>query len=253
MKWIPDRTGRFAQRPYYDEQELDAECETLVSDFLFDRHKRVEWPIRTDDLTVLIERLATDLDLYADLTSLGSEVEGVTTFARGVRPSVKISRTLSEAGNLENRVRTTLTHELGHVHFHSCLFDPDDEMPDLLGAGRPHGRQTAGQGRAEAANSTHSHQCRRETILDARETDWMEWQAGYACGAFLMPRSVLRKLVKDFGRGRSGLSPIVDGTEEGGTLVREVAQRFGVSTEAARIRLLKAKSILPAGRGVLYL
>jgi len=37
---------------------------------------------------------------------------------------VKISRELSADERRENRLRTTLTHEYGHVHFHNFLFDP---------------------------------------------------------------------------------------------------------------------------------
>ena len=36
--------------------------------------------------------------------------------------------------------------------------------------------------------------CKRDSIMNARETDWMEWQAGYVCRALLMPVSPLRKL-----------------------------------------------------------
>jgi hypothetical protein len=36
--------------------------------------------------------------------------------------------------------------------------------------------------------------CYRDNILDAAQTDWMEWQAGYVCGALLMPASKVREL-----------------------------------------------------------
>jgi hypothetical protein len=31
-------------------------------------------------------------------------------------------------------------------------------------------------------------------IFDAAQTDWIEWQAGYVCGALLMPASKVREL-----------------------------------------------------------
>jgi len=34
VRYIPDPTGRFAQRPFYTEAELDRECEGIVNTFL---------------------------------------------------------------------------------------------------------------------------------------------------------------------------------------------------------------------------
>ena len=35
-------------------------------------------------------------------------------------------------------------------------------------------------------------------MIGASERDWMEWQAGYACGAILMPAAALLETVKRF-------------------------------------------------------
>lgn len=121
MKWVKDKTGRFPQRPHYLPEELDEECEHTVLTFLRDRHGRVSFPIATDDLTVLIEGAVDDFDLYADLSQENGDIEGVTDFFPGKRPKVRISRRLSEAPNLENRLRTTLTHEYAHVRFHGFM------------------------------------------------------------------------------------------------------------------------------------
>ena len=32
-----------------------------------------------------------------------------------------------------------------------------------------------------------ANKCKRDNIVGASETDWMEWQAGYVCGAILIP------------------------------------------------------------------
>ena len=71
MKRIIDKTGRFPYRPYYDEGELDAECEQLISSFLRFRHGKVQFPISTDDLQVMIERDVEDLDFGTDLSVIG--------------------------------------------------------------------------------------------------------------------------------------------------------------------------------------
>ena len=95
VQMVPDRTGRFSKRPHYQPEELDQECEQIVTQFLRSLHSEAVFPITTDDLTKLIERDAGDLDLYADLSHLGPDVEGVTEFHPGRRPVVRISAELS--------------------------------------------------------------------------------------------------------------------------------------------------------------
>jgi hypothetical protein len=181
LKWVTDRSGRFAQRPHYFPGELDTECERAILAFLNKRHNKAEFPIKTDDLTVFIEEQA-DLDSYADLSGEGEGVEGVTEFVPGKRPVVKIADSLSEP-YLENRLRTTLTHEYGHVHFHRFMFEDGQSASGSLFA------QT---------HTVQGNKCHRDAIIGAPERDWMEWQAGYACGAILMPVGALFDAVKRF-------------------------------------------------------
>jgi Zn-dependent peptidase ImmA (M78 family) len=231
MQWVKDRTGRFSQRPHYLPAELDAECENLVCDFLRSRHQNVRYPISTDDLTVLLETLADDLDLYTDLSQEEGEVEGVTDFFRGRRPKVRISKRLSSDPRLLNRFRTTLTHELGHVKFHAFMFDGPSsgslfpsESPEL------------------------SNKCKRETILEANQTDWMEWQAGFACGAFLMPASALREAIRLFmDQRKAAVARFAVTSPEGEALINAVVSQFQVSRDAARVRLAQRGALTEAG------
>lgn len=226
MKWVKDLTGRFPQRPHYPPGELDGECERIISDFLCRRRGTVVYPIATDDLSVLLEQETSDLDPYADLSNEGLEVEGVTDFCPGKRPRVRIARELSEDPRRENRLRTTLTHELGHVKFHNFLwaFQQAQLDPSIFRMASP--------------------RCKRETILSARPTDWMEWQAGHASGAFLMPISPLKELVVVFRTEANNLDVIEFGSEAAQELIRRVQERFQVSAEAARVRLLRSRYIV---------
>jgi hypothetical protein len=63
VKYVPDRTGRFSQRPHYEPKELDRECENIIAGFLKERHGAAKYPVSTDDLTVLIERDTESLRL----------------------------------------------------------------------------------------------------------------------------------------------------------------------------------------------
>ncbi|PYU65805.1 MAG: hypothetical protein DMG49_23520 [Acidobacteria bacterium] len=233
MQWVKDRTGRFSQRPHYLPEELDTECENLVCDFLRSRHQSVQYPISTDDLTVLLETLADDLDLYADLSREEGEVEGVTDFFRGRRPRVRISRRLSSDPRLINRFRTTLTHELGHVRFHAFMFD---------------GPCTGSLFPAESPEL--SNKCKRENMLQTSQTDWMEWQAGFSCGAFLMPASALRATIRRFMEERkAAIARVAVGSEEGESLINVAANQFQVSRDAAKVRLLQKGALAASGTG----
>lgn len=223
VRYVRDTTGRFSQRPHYKPEELDRECETIISQFLRDKYGKVEFPVSTDDLTLLIERDTEDFDPYADLSIYGHDVEGVTEFHVGKKPNVKIAEALSNDERRENRLRTTLTHEYGHVRFHAYLWEMEPPGPDLLRQ-RPNADKQI---------------CKRDGILEASQNDWMEWQAGYCCGALLMPLSPVRQIVTAYQETNGLFGAIGTGSVHGQALIQKVQQHFQVSADAARIRLLK--------------
>jgi hypothetical protein len=184
---------------------------------------RREIPVSTDDLTVLIERDTESLDQYADLSGFGPNVEGLTHFQPGRKPKVRISARLAEDENRQNRLRTTLAHEYGHVRFHAYLWELEPPAPDLL-----------------RRNPNAAMQiCYRDYILDAAQTDWMEWQAGYVCGALLMPASNVRQLVRPYIESHGLFGVVGQRDSHGLALIEAVKTGFDVSADAARIRLLK--------------
>lgn len=222
VSWVVDRTGRFGKRPYYREKDLDRACEVIVRRLLQDRVGRVRFPLTTDELCVLVEQHVSVLDVYADLTDDGFDVEGVTNFSVGVRPEIKVSQTLSASDTRENRYRTTLAHELGHAVFHDEVFQLRFAAGDLF----------VERGRARVV-------CKRETMLDAPQVDWMEWQASYASGAFLMPREALTELLRPLVVASDKLTPFRVGTGLSDQLIAAVTNAFAVSREAAKVRLIR--------------
>ncbi|MBI2407565.1 MAG: ImmA/IrrE family metallo-endopeptidase [Gemmatimonadetes bacterium] len=233
MKYVRDLTGRFHQRPLFEREELDAICERALIDHLSECDTRLEYPVSTELLQTLIEAHAGKLDLFADLSGEGDDVEGVTDFLKGQKPRVRISSDLSNDVRREVRLRTTLGHEFGHVHLHDALFQAHVSAPDLFGDRTVGARQSP----KSVATQESLARCKRETIVGARDTDWMEWQAGYVCGALLMPRKELRGIVHAAMRKAGQIDELEIGSELGRALVAEVAQRFFVSAEAARVRL----------------
>lgn len=226
MYWADDKTGRFSKRPHYLPDELDIECEKILKSFLENKYKKYEFPISTEDLGILIEQNTEDFDSCCDLSEEGDDVEGVTYFTRNEKPTVKISNLLQDSF-LENRLRTTLTHEFFHVKFHDSLYqiEKPPSLFDLV---------------TNDSNSDNTHKCKRDNIIGTNVKDWMEWQAGYGCGAFLMPISQLSNVVSEY---RTELKIPFENfsldSPECKILIHFVSQHFQTSEEAARVRLLQ--------------
>ena len=228
MRWIADRTRRFQQRPYYAEHELDEQCQEIVAGFLKAKYGSAAYPITTDDLTVMIERDVAELDLYANLAGEGRGVEGVTELRRRTKPSVRIARYLSESPARENRLRSTLAHEYAHVVFHGFLWALEDG------------------GRKPGPVRSHYRRCRRSRVVASPQTDWMEWQAGYAGGALLMPIAPLAAIVQAALDEWGIAKHVRQGDRRHSELVESVSQAFAVSKAAANVRLSKLCSVAPA-------
>lgn len=235
---VHDNTGRFGLRPHYTQMELDQEFETLIRTFLYRHHGEEQFPISTNDLLLLIEEYADDLDAYADLSSHGSDVHGLTVFPPDSRPLVFISADVSDDPRMENRFRTTLAHEFGHVYLHRHLYDNKHFLDRMSGTNEPQ----------------YAAICKRSTILGEGAYDWMEWQAGYVCGAILMPVSQIYQIVGSYREVHDVPSDISlhAESEQAEEIIRQVMEQFIVSGEAARIRLLKLKCLIESSLEVAY-
>ena len=153
---IPDRTGRFPERPHWEIHELEQTCEETMTSFLRQHFGFERIPVPTEAVTMLIERDAADLDLATNLSDDMHEVFGFTQFERGRKPLVTIARELWEQRHRNNRLRTTLTHEYGHVMLHTWLYD-------------------------KYGTARGPHRCYWQSLFPTeRVFDWFEWQAGYA-------------------------------------------------------------------------
>jgi Zn-dependent peptidase ImmA (M78 family) len=206
MKNVFDNLHGFEERPHYESEELDRMFEKIACSFLKKKYGKVIFPISTDDLTTLIEGDVADLDQYADLSKYGDNVEGMTEFSRTGKPRVFISNSVHQH---ENRLRTTLAHEYGHVILHNYLFG----MADVNLSKVPNGKK----------NTIY---CFRDAILPRGKADWMEWQAGYASGALLMPKSQVVNVINSLSSNAQSDDKITC-----------VMKQFAVSKDAATVRL----------------
>ncbi|MDD5189966.1 MAG: hypothetical protein PHE50_02860 [Dehalococcoidales bacterium] len=272
MKWVNDTTGRFVWRPFYTQEELDNECEQIVSGFLMHKYGVVRFPITTDDLTIMVERDTSDLDLFADLTLDGEDIEGSTDFYPHKKPVVKISQQLSVEDSRYLRLRTTLAHEYGHVRFHTFLWEMNSTPKTVTNImkkltverkamSRLRQKLNPDQSKPPTLDDDHNEifspftsrrtfRCTRGLILQAPVSDWMEWQASYICGAILMPLTAVRKLVKNYENKQRGVQGLPGDTDLPHELAAQVAHAFDVSDDAARLRLIKIGYLQPATQNV---
>lgn len=213
MKMIPDRTGRFKERPYWEAAELDQKCEQAITFFLHQRYGFDRIPVPTEALTEIIERDTAELDLRPNLSDDQHEVFGYTEFECGKKPRVIIARELWERRYRNNRLRMTLGHEYGHVLLHTWFYD-------------------------QYGPAAGPQRCHWQDLLPTeRVVDWAEWQAGYAGGALLMPESFLRRATMAFFGERKEKPPARKGSADALALTERIALTFDVSAEAATVRL----------------
>jgi len=228
LKYVPDPTGRFVERPFYEAAEIDQECETLVQQYLSQRYGSALRPLSTDDLTILIERAGAVLDSSVDLSTFGANVEGMTIFTAEREPEVRISDRLAGDAVRINRHRMTLAHEFAHVHFHGPLYAIKFGTTQFAFAPRE-----------------ERIVCGADTITDAPVSNWIEWQAAYAGGALLMPKTRIGSTVRAYRERHSVGGDIFIGSPKAAELGAVVCREFVVSPDAARVRLEKLRFIVP--------
>jgi Zn-dependent peptidase ImmA (M78 family) len=209
MKLLGDPIDRL----YFKSEELDDRCERKIAEFM-DRHcGGFRLPIPTDDLIRLIEMDADALDMYAELPE---EEDGHTDFFPDRKPVVRIAKRLSDP-RYENRLRMTLCHEYGHVWFHAPLW-----------------RKSGSDHPAEPRWT-----CHRDRIVDAPQSDWMEFQAAYIGGALLMPSYSVKVWAGEIAMREAKQPPVPEGSDLGRAMIVRLIRRYRVSEQAARVRLLR--------------
>lgn len=207
----------------------DAEIESLALDEL--ARAQLVPAANANSLAVDIERfveryLCARLDRSADLPE---DVLGVTHFLPGSKLHVEINRDLSDSALDDEyadvgevgRFRATVAHEAAHILLHRTLYELDDMDRGLF----PRESEITDQKR---------HRCLKRSGL----SDWREVQANKGMAALLMPRPVFGPVA------RSVLATLGDPTAtltatspDLAAIVLDLAQRFQVSRQAARIRL----------------
>jgi hypothetical protein len=193
-------------RVYYEEADIDS----MMEDELLRagrRHKDRGTPV---DVDAFIEN---HLHISPEYVTLPDGVQGASQFSPNGKVAMKICAELSEkaaAGEpgSNHLIRTTLAHEAAHVLMHRQLFLKQSES--LFGG--------------EASNQTL---CRDVRPVSGYTGEWWEWQANRGMGALLLPRREVLPFVNSHMTARDD------------SVVREVAERFEVSTQVVQYRFVQ--------------
>lgn len=180
MKTFPTQAGPFAERPYFDDDEL----ETIALDEL---RRASLLPVSPERVRIdrFIEKRFSVVPSYEDLDS---RVLGYTKFGPEGPERVVVSRSLSEEGTrvAERRERSTLAHESGHILLHGYLF----ALQPLMKSGALFGDDV---------------DLRQKTVLcrdeggpnSAYDGRWWEYQANRMIGPLLLPRPLVFDALSD--------------------------------------------------------
>lgn len=218
MKNLKSKRGPFAERPYYENDEIDRICiEELRA---VDLYPRTPAPIRIDRF---IEKRFKVTHSYEDL---GVGILGLTKFGKQGVKEVVIAQALDAQSTVssERLVRSTLAHEAGHGLLHTHLFVFSGEC-SLFPEGMGMAPKVLCRGEGQQTNS------RQYT------GEWWEYQANRAIGGLLLPRPLLLVALEDclISDGTLGLKTLDESRRNEAT--RHAADVFDVNPAAVAIRV----------------
>lgn len=215
MKSFKSKNGPFAERPFFDEAEIERLCVLeLRAQKLYPESPE---PVRIDRF---IEKRFGVTPTYFDLPE---GILGFTQFDENGVKEVVISRSLDEEGTdaSHRRVRSTLAHESGHGLLHAQLFvlrETEQLFDGEVVDSKVLCRDVQGEAKLERK-------------YDGR---WWEYQANLMIPSLLMPRTLTSKAVSIYLES--------DGiTLNGGRAeaVRNLSHVFDVNPAVVRLRLEK--------------
>lgn len=212
------RSADGAKCLWYDDDEI----EQIMEDELRKAHLLPPIESCVVDIEGIVENhLKAPFDQHADLPS---DVLGQTEFHPRKPPTVRINKDLTGIidgdwipPGIEGRWRATVAHEAAHVILHRILFDEPLNQGSLF------------SGDMAPTTPTLQRCLKRDLQHRAGSYDWREVQANRGMAALLMPRKVFGRVAR---ATLAGTTPL-----EIRSASRTLAARFGVSGQAASIRL----------------
>lgn len=227
MRTYRSQAGPFAERPFYEEEELEIiATDELAKTGLLPASPS---PVRIDRF---VEKR---FHLVAEYDDLAHGILGFTQFGANGPEAVVLARFLAEEGSRtsERRLNSTLAHEAGHMLLHGHLFTLERRgaSPRLLDDDLDEANRRI-LCRTESDNA-------RDVERPRYDGRWWEYQANQMIGPLLMPRRLVSVALNPVFEtvGRLGATVLDPGRRDEAT--RLVADVFEVNGAAARVRIDK--------------
>lgn len=214
MKMVRDSSGRFPERPFFPEGEIEGIMGQVLA--------AAGNPRLPGLPAVDMDMLMFNLHLEPQYTALPDGVLGATRFGSDGTPEITVSERLEADSRLDStalhRLRTTQAHEIGHATLHAPLYV---QISSSAGV-------TIGRLPCEASQQTR-------TVLYKGE--WWEYQANAAMAALIMPAPDFLEQSSTWCReNRVKVTNRIRIRAKYKAFIDWMAERFCVSREAARIR-----------------
>ena len=239
MRKYPSKSGPFDEALYFDQEEIDEVCESVLKSV--DLYPDIPEPVR-------IERfLEKKFGISPEYDVLPEGVLGFTKFGPDGPERVVLSSLLAEGDSRfsERRIATTIAHEAGHILFHSDLFRQLFKKPPMkrlfldFDAGADEKRTVLCRDIPESSENRRS----------SYDGSWWEHQANKAIGALLMPYGLLEKTVAPLFETKKTPNTFFEvpllAPEKREAAVRHLSETFDVNSVVAKIRL---EEIYPASK-----
>jgi Zn-dependent peptidase ImmA (M78 family) len=225
------------------------------------------WSTDSDAVFEVEDFLEKHLKAILDVdATLADEVMGEVTFRSGKRPCVKINADLSYDAEHSNKLgslgrwRMTVVHEGAHIILHEPYFVStagqtslwDDDEPQVHRCYKHNLEAMGVRDLASPDNSICNLSWNSGRLLnESEQTARMEIQANRAAAALLMPRfAFLPAAIEAFDAVNQRLNNLSDSARQQ-AVVAQLAQRFVVSQQAARIRCHQLGVLERAGQSKL--
>jgi len=235
LKIIKDNTNTFPRRIWFEDGEIEA---------LADKHRRDFFHLMgdTDSLILQVDKfieiylpgaLHTEItfDPFADFHDAGEpDTLGSTDFHED-RLEVKIERLITQGAERSSwwgRYNTTVIHEAAHCILHPILFQHDPYQQTLF---------------PPVASKKIS--CLERTIDGYYAGEWWEYQANQFMANILMPRQLF---LSHFQEERDSWCvmnnhDLIKDYQYFSYVLWQLTRVFGVSKQAAKLRLFELKQI----------
>jgi hypothetical protein len=222
LKTFQSRSGLFAKRPYYSDEEIERICLNELGAVALLPHS--PGPIRIDRF---IEKRFGISHQYEDLVD---GVLGATVFSEQGIEAIVVARNLDEEGSkiAERRIRSTLGHEAGHGILHIHLFDSQRGNERLFGDFSDPLKPKV------LCRDVVTSEEKPKAAYDGR---WWEFQANSVMGALLLPRPLVELVLEPFMVAHGSLGGMKLDRTRREQAARHLSELFDTNPVVARLRL----------------